>query len=186
MNQYQRLCNTPSDINLHLPVLKKYAEQCKRVTEFGVRTVVSTYAFIEAKPKVIRSYDINKHQNMHDAIGAARENKIDLKFYIADVLDIEIEETDFLFIDTLHTKEQLERELKLHSAKAKKFIGFHDVATFGYVNEVINPAGRNLPRVRKSEGLMPVIIKFLFDNPDWHIDYFTRENNGLMILKKAE
>ena len=43
---YEGLCSTPSDINEHLPTLKKYAEECEHITEMGVRWVVSTYALL--------------------------------------------------------------------------------------------------------------------------------------------
>ncbi len=48
---YNVLVKIPSDINEHLPVLKKYAEQCDHVTEMGVRYIVSTFALVLAKPK---------------------------------------------------------------------------------------------------------------------------------------
>ncbi|MGD9307318.1 MAG: glycosyltransferase family 4 protein, partial [Desulfobacterales bacterium] len=40
---YSQKCETPSDINQHLPILRKYAAQCSHITEFGVRGVVSTW-----------------------------------------------------------------------------------------------------------------------------------------------
>ena len=49
-NYYNNLVNTPSDINEHLPTLRKYAEECDHITEMGVRWIVSTYAFLAAKP----------------------------------------------------------------------------------------------------------------------------------------
>ena len=42
---YQIQCDTASDINEHLPVLKEYAQKCETITEMGVRAVVSTWAF---------------------------------------------------------------------------------------------------------------------------------------------
>ncbi len=42
---YNNLCNEKSDINEHLPTLKRYAEKCDHITEMGVRSVVSTWAF---------------------------------------------------------------------------------------------------------------------------------------------
>jgi len=58
-NFYIEKCNTPSDINEHLPTLKKYAEECSHITEMGVRWVVSTYGLLMGKPKKMISYDIN-------------------------------------------------------------------------------------------------------------------------------
>ena len=56
---YDELCARPSDINEHLPTLKKYAKECEHITEMGVRWVVSTYALLMGKPKKLISYDIN-------------------------------------------------------------------------------------------------------------------------------
>jgi len=39
----------PSDINEHLPALREYASKCGTVAELGVRTKVSTYAFLKVK-----------------------------------------------------------------------------------------------------------------------------------------
>ena len=37
---------TKSDINEHLAVMHKYADECNHITEFGVRTGVSTWAWL--------------------------------------------------------------------------------------------------------------------------------------------
>jgi hypothetical protein len=57
-NKYNELVNTSSDINEHLPTLRRYAEDCEHITEMGVRWVVSTYAFLVAQPKTLVSIDI--------------------------------------------------------------------------------------------------------------------------------
>jgi hypothetical protein len=186
MTEYEKLCKTKSDINEHLPTLKKYAEKCKHITEFGVRSVVSTYAFIEGNPKTIRAYDLNIHKNMYEALALAKTKGIDLKFIIDNTLETEIGETDFLFIDTLHTFEQLTAELLLHHGKVKKFIGFHDTHTFGNVDERPHLQRNNYPPIKDGEGLKPAIINFIAENPEWKIDYETEVNNGLIILKKVK
>ena len=48
-NNYR--CNLVSDINEHLPTLKRYAEDCDHITEMGVRWLVSTIAFMMGQPK---------------------------------------------------------------------------------------------------------------------------------------
>ena len=52
------LFNTPSDINEHISTLIKYGSECEHITEMGVRWVVSTWAFLGAAPKVLKSYDM--------------------------------------------------------------------------------------------------------------------------------
>lgn len=170
--------NTPSDINEHLPTLKKYAEECDHITEMGVRWVVSTFAFMMGKPKTLISIDIDpleKHGfKLEVIVEMAKENGIDFKFILGDTRKIEIEETDFLFIDTFHVYDQLKAELTLHGNKARKYIGFHDTTSFEFIGE-----GNG-----SFVGLWPAIEEFLSDNPHWEIHERFTNNNGLTILKR--
>jgi hypothetical protein len=173
---YETKCTTPSDINEHLPVLKEYAEKCTHVTEFGVRDVVSTYALMNGKPKIMRSYDINPVENH----GTSREfltqlaldNGVNFKFEVGDTREIEIEETELLFIDTWHVYDQVKKELEIHSSKVSKYLVFHDTTTFGVNGE------------NGSIGLWPAIEEFLANNSNWVIEKKLENNNGLTILTK--
>lgn len=173
---YQQRCNTPSDINEHLPTLKKYAEECEHITEMGVRWVVSTFAFMMGKPKKLISIDIDpveKHGiKTESLVELAKENGVDFQFVLGNTREIEIDETDFLFIDTWHVYEQLKIELELHGNKSRKYIGFHDTTIFETVGE------GGLP------GLWPAIEEFLNDNPHWVLHERFTNNNGLTILKR--
>lgn len=171
---YNNLCNTPSDINEHLPILNKYAQKCSHITEMGFRCGVSTYAFLAAKPNKLFSYDINYHESVEQVKKIAKTEGIDFEFIHADVLKIDIEQTDFLFIDTWHTEMQLSKELELHSKKVKKYIGLHDTHTFGQMGEDGVPG----------HGLNYAIISFIKNNPSWKEIYKTIINNGLTILEK--
>jgi cephalosporin hydroxylase len=174
-NKYVEKCNTPSDINEHLPVLKEFALKCKHVTEMGVRFVTSTWAFLDARPEKVVSIDIQYYGEIDEAARIAREENVDFIFVLGDTSKIEIEPTDFLFIDTLHSYEQLKKELYLHGNKVAKYIGFHDTITFGQQDEQC--AGTNGP------GLRPAIEEFLADNPQWQVHRDLPNNNGLLILK---
>ena len=104
---YNQRCQNPSDINEHLPTLKKYAEECEHITEMGVRWVVSTFAFMMGNPKTLISYDYNDAPGINVAYELAGMHNIDFKFERADTRNLTIEETDFLFIDTAHNYNQL-------------------------------------------------------------------------------
>jgi hypothetical protein len=101
------------------------------------------------------------------------------KYIIADVRTVEIEETDLLFIDTWHCYEQLKTELALHHKKVRKYIAFHDTYTYGLIAEdnynEKSPSGL---------GLLPAIIEFMNENPQWKFKMNVTNNNGLMILEK--
>lgn len=160
---YQQLCKTPSDINEHLPVLREYADSCDHITELGVRSCVSLYAFLSSKAKRVIAVDIL------DVATPAVEK---LTFICADDLHIEIDPTDFLFIDTLHNYNHCIQELNLHAKNVRKYIGFHDTSIFGLNGD------------DGGKGLIYAISEFLEQNSDWTIVYQTDVNNGLTIIQR--
>lgn len=184
--KYDHFCKTPSDIHEHLPTLANLAVECEHVTEMGVRNVVSTWAFLLGRPAVLRCYDIHKSENIDEALVEAKALDIDMTFTEADVLKIEIEETDLLFIDTLHQYTQLKKELALHSKKVKKYLVFHDVETYGVRPE---PADWQTPEIMKNfvhgdKGIMYAITEFLNENKEWTVKQHYKNNNGLLVLEK--
>lgn len=185
---YENECSKPSDINEHLPTLLKYANECDHITEMGVRWVSSTWPLLLSNPKKMISYDIVKHPKINEVIELANENKLNYQFIESDVLKITIEETDLLFIDTLHTYNQLICELELHSDKSKKYIILHDTTSFGSVDEVIySHASSDIKNLEtKKQGLWTAVIDFLESDKgkNWEIHERHMNNNGLTILKR--
>ena len=177
INRYNYFSDTTKilcDIGEHLPTLKRYAEQCEHITEMGMRFGASTSAFMLANPKTFISYDIDlDRQLVIDCNDYAKKNGIDFRFIQQDVLTVEIEETDLLFIDTLHNYEQLKEELSLHGNKSRKYLIFHDTVSFGHSNET----GVGI-------GLVPAIKEFVELNPHWQIKEMFYNNNGLLILER--
>lgn len=183
-DHYKKQCSTASDINEHLPKLKEYAGRCSHVTEMGVRGVVSTWAFLMGKPKTLVCYDIDRHPNVDEAELLAVDSGTDFTFIEKSVLEVEIEETDFLFIDTFHTATQLAKELALHAGKVRKYIGFHDTHTFWEKGEppYESTGGKGLDCGR---GLKYALEPFMKANKEWTLEYTTSANNGLTIIKRA-
>lgn len=177
--EYEIQCNTESDINQHLPILYETARSCEHITEMGVRTGVSTRAFLYADPKKYIAYDLNIDPTVNTLFNYCRSIGKDYHYIESDVLKIEIEETDLLFIDTYHCYEQLSKELTLHSGKVKKYIIFHDTYTFGRRGENIS-----IPGLNGSKGIMYAIEEFLEKNCNWEIIHNVEYNNGLIIIKK--
>lgn len=176
---YLRACVTPSDIFEHLPTLKAYGEECEHITEFGVRAVVSTWAFMAARPKRLRSYDINYHPNIESVKRCGLIEGIDFTFIQQDVRssDCVIEETELLFIDTLHTQAALATELAQHASKVSRYLILHDTTIFGEIGELDETGNRG-------PGLLPAIDEFLHSEPKWHRHEVFENNNGLTILKR--
>ena len=172
---FTALCESESDIAEHLPVLAFLASQCNHVTEFGVRTGHSTVAFLHAleqnKNATLRSYDLNDAYGVHKS--CASLTSVDWKFTHANTAKIEaIQETDFLFIDTLHTYSQVCQELMLHGDQARKWIGFHDTHTFGNRGE------------DGGMGIVQAIKDWLAAHNEWRIVYTTKRNNGMMLIER--
>lgn len=168
--RYKYLCLLPSDINEHLPTLKKYAEQSEIIVELGVRKIVSTWAFLAAKPKHLISVDITHPKDygadIWEVMDSAQEAGIEFDFVLKSSLEIDLPEHDFLFIDTLHTYDQLTKELELHHTKVKKFIAMHDT----------NLAG-------DPDNMRKAVNDFLDKHKEWEVAEYFENCNGLTILK---
>jgi len=165
---------TPSDINEHLPTLKRYAEKCEHITEMGVRWCVSSYALLAANPKRMVSYDIETHPNVAALKEAASIAGIDFNYIEADTNKVTIEETDLLFLDTEHSYRQLKSELTLHSDKVREYIIFHDTVTFANY------------RADGLGGLSQAIEEWSTDNPQWQLEEHFNNNNGLTVYKRVK
>jgi hypothetical protein len=167
---FERACATESDINEHLPVLYRYASCCRHVTEFGTRRGNSTVAFLRALPERLIAYDHDRLPEVDGLEKLARLQKVRLSFVQKDTRTARIEPTELLFIDTHHTRRQLEAEL----ASAAQFVGryliFHDTETFGECGE------------DGGEGIWPAITAFVRRDPAWCLLDHRSNNNGLTIL----
>jgi hypothetical protein len=169
---YEAAVKTPNDIYQHIPTLRKYATSCDYITEMGVRSLVSTWAFLKAHPKSLISIDIEKCP-YEEAERLAKNAGIKFKFIQGDTTKISIAPTDLLFIDTWHVYEQLKKELDLHSGKVRKYIILHDTTIFGKNGET-----------EGHRGLWPAVEEFIKANPAWTIKERYTNNNGLTVLTK--
>jgi hypothetical protein len=187
LEKYNEHKNTPSDINEHLETLYNLGKECSHITEMGVRWVSSTWPLIYSNPKKIISYDIITNPNIIEVINLCNEYSIDYSFQEKDVLQLEIELTELLFIDTLHTYNQLIKELEIHSNKVSKYIVLHDTEFFGRVDEVVYEHASNFVKNNPitKQGLMTAVEDFLSTElgQSWELFKIYKNNNGLTILK---
>jgi glycosyltransferase involved in cell wall biosynthesis len=178
-----------SDINEHFDTLKKYALECESIVEMGVRDIKSTWAFLSARPKKLRSYDFTHPSffgaNVDEVVQSCCSENIDYEFILSNTLECNIEVCDLLFIDTWHDYLQLKSELFRHNKNVKKYIILHDTNSFAFENERLyddyenERSETNLPK-----GLNSAIDEFLYSNRDWFIYEKFAHNNGLTILKR--
>lgn len=169
--EYRYRCQTPSDINEHLPTLRKYAQQCQTVVEFGVRSAVSTIALLAAQTQTLLLYDVERRPEA-DIVFHLR-GRTNVRFKIMDSRQADFAEADMLHIDTDHTYDCLKAELFAHGNKVRKFIAMHDTQVYGQNG---NDGGK---------GLQLAIDEFIAANPHWKIAEFNPNNHGMTVLART-
>ena len=187
-----QLYNTKSDINEHLPTIIRYGQECDHITEMGVRSILSTWGWLAAAPKKkLISYDLQNPStwggNINDVIETANAYGINFEFIEADVLNIDIEETDLLFIDTWHHYNQLTAELKKHSNRVKKYICFHDTTSYEHHSEPTTSENSYSGELSWDKGLWDAVTEFLDANADtWRLKERFTNNNGFTIIERIK
>lgn len=201
--KYLQLCDTPSDINEHLPTLFEYTSKCSSVLELGVRGCVSSYAFASG---LISEFNENTGRkllvlndtvecNISELTGYCETipDKIDIQWFWINDLDLQLDCTvDLTFIDTLHVYGHLKRELEKFSKITNKYIIMHDTTLDGIYGETIRcnwnaqfqSEQTGIPVEEIKRGLQPAIDEFLQSNKDWEIQEVFTHNNGLTVLKR--
>jgi len=181
---YDMAVATPTDINEHLPVLRELGRG-KRILELGVRTGCSSIAFLAGRPGSLTSIDIDWSQLDPQVIAGAelagvkwgrhKLSSIDataLNGYTGYVIYAETRNYDLLFIDTLHTADQIREELRIHAPHADRIVIHDTVANWA-----------------KGENGQPGIggpILDLLEPVDsvWSVEKEYSNNNGLMVLRR--
>lgn len=197
-SEYARLCSTVTDIWEHLPTLERYAIECDHVTECGVRTAVSSYAFANGlrrnpNSKLIQ-VDIESTSGISNFQRIAAQEGLNIIFYQMSDLECPIEDTDLLFIDTWHVYGHMKRELARWHPHVRKYIILHDTEVDRWVGETIRrgmPAeeqsrqsGIPLPEIMR--GIWPAVLEFVEAHPEWVIHEHFSNCNGLTVLKRKE
>lgn len=197
-SNFKLMCSKSSDINEHLPTLMELSKECETICEFGVRSIVSTWAFLHGLQqnnsvnKNLVSVDIMNVKNIDSVIQIAKDANINMKFICQDSVKCEIPQTDMLFIDTWHIYGHLKRELAVHHNKVNKYIVMHDTELDKIKGESIRSGWDIKKQSRESgysieeisTGLQKAIDEFLSENKEWTLHKVYTNNNGLTILKK--
>lgn len=170
-----RIKDKNSDLGGHLSTLKDFASMCNHVTEFGIREGSSTLALalgLNNPNKKLISYDIVRHI-VHDN-PIFKLLPCQWEFRKIDIISPgwEIDITDFLFVDDLHTYKQVKTELAQHGHKVTKYLGFHDTTSQG-IKSLDRPS---------QEGILRAIKEYT--NNQWKLVYEATFNNGLQIYER--
>ena len=194
---YKTYCDSPSDINEHIPVLRDLASECSSVVEIGIRDMVSSWGILQG---LSESYGDNRSYTGID-IFSPPQSKLELantlteslgisfQFMQADDMTIDLMPTDMLFIDSLHTYCHLTYELETFSPKIRKFIAMHDTsAPWGHQDDSDyrgNYSEYPSEIDRNKRGLWPAVQDFLANHPEWQLRERRLNNHGLTILERV-
>lgn len=196
--QLTKAIKSSGDIDQHLIYLLKLSSSCESILECGVRTVVSSWAFLNgllinnSDKKTLHSCDISKSPNISLLEKTAIDENIAFQFHECNDLDLKMVDYDMIFIDTWHIYGHLKRELAKFAPFAKKYIVMHDTTVDGIVGESIR-CGFNIPQqVIESGypeeeircGLEEAIREFLVENKEWKVKKHFYHQNGLTVLER--
>ena len=194
--RFEEACNTPSDISEHVPLLYQLSKEVSSVVEIGMRGMVSSWGILQGlseSPFSHRSYiGIDISSPPYDTLNAAqllaRAHGIEFTFLQANDMDIDIPETDFLFIDSLHTYCHLTYELEKFSPSIRKYIAMHDTSPpwesvddseyHGDFSEYPDYIDKN------KRGLWLAVEDFLQRHPEWKLAARYINCHGFTILER--
>lgn len=170
-------------IGPHLDYLAEMARGLV-VVELGVKRGASSAAFLKSCAKLI-SYDIK-------TTCQAEQLKLicpEWNFRLMDSVSEEAFQHDLLFIDTVHTLNQVKDELCHWGRWCRKYIIFHDTITFGSIG-ADGESGKQLWQYKVGEsvphdalGIRPAIDYFMISNPRWKIEASFVYGHGLLVLR---
>lgn len=183
---YRQHCAAGTAISAHLPRLRELAEGLDTVVEFGVKRGASSTALLLGAKRVI-SFDVVETPEARalQAIAGERWN-----YRLEDSRAAEIPSCDMMFVDSLHTFDQVNAECE-HADRAARFMVFHDVSTFGEVGATGETgrqswtyiAGRgSVPMGHR--GIRPAIDALMIRDPSWRIVERRVESHGLLVLER--
>lgn len=198
--KYAFLCDHPSDINEHLPMLASFASECDSCIELGCRGVVSTWAFAHGLlegDKSNRLPQIIKHKflfvndieecdlcELQEAL-ASTNVKLDCEW--CNDLELSLSRTfDLTFIDTWHVEGQLSRELTKFAPRTNKYIIMHDTTIDGKYSEstryYVTEGGATLG----ARGEDPDIFECLMQGGWPLVEAFAQDHNRVLrMLQRA-
>lgn len=175
-DEYINYCNTPSDINEHLPVLFDLGCKVESIVEFGVGYGRSTRAFLAAIEKTkgsLDSFEMKLLIGVQELFDAAKTQGLNAELHLGNLLECELPPMDLLLVDSHHTYGQVNAELTKFGGLVQKYILFHDTELYGLSGQ--DPG---------SVGIWPAINEFLDAHPEWKIIEQRYNNNGLLVVEK--
>lgn len=158
----------------HMLFLRDLARECSNCVEFGIRFCHSSVALLVGCPGTVDSWDIEKLVSWQKPVAKLAGDRW-RRHYVSSLV-ADVPECDLLMHDSLHTKDHVAEELRLHGNKARKYLVFHDTVTCRHVGHSLDKQW--LP----DQGILEPIERFIADNPHWSILHDFQHDDGLMVL----
>lgn len=173
-------------ISPHLPRLRSLATGLRLAVEFGVKRGASSSALLLGAEHVI-SYDIAETREARELERVAGPR---WEYRIGDSRKAPPVACDLLFIDSLHTYEQMKAELERHASHVQRYLAFHDTITFGTVG-ARGESGEQAWQYRKGQsvpleflGIRHAIDELQMRDPSWRIAAAFPDSHGLLVLER--
>lgn len=170
----------------HLPRLRALAEGLELAVEFGVKRGASSSALLLGAHEVV-SYDVVETADARLLERLAGER---WTYCLADSRTADVPPCDLLFVDSLHTYDQVAAELTAHAGKVRRWLVFHDTITFGSIGAKgesgqhlwTYAAGQSVPR--GALGIRPAIDELMIRDPSWRLRAHYTDSHGLLVLER--
>jgi hypothetical protein len=160
-------------------VLVEYASkpEVQTVTEFGTYQGMSAVAFLTTDIKELHSIDINfdrMYQGEKELINRLKSEDATWTLHQQSSHDPISWNSDLIFIDTVHQRDHVAKELRAHHEKANKYIVIHDT----------NYPKGSPPDDPNTVGM--AVREFLagLGSKDWAEVYHDKSHTGMMILER--
>src|SRR6056300_1058257 len=149
--------------------LYEYGKLCEggHIVEIGVQGLLSSWAWLKSNPKKITLNDISFNpcrEILPIYKSIAEENNIEVVVEEMNSHRMELADVDLLFIDGLHQRPHVRKELELFNEVVSKYIIVHDIMKF--------------------KGVKDATDDFLSTTDEWVLDKDIEIFPGLRILKR--
>jgi hypothetical protein len=197
------------DIAEHVDVMYEYALGCVHVTACGLIEEVTPWVFARAlhdghtarkaasdagPPPRLVCTDVWWRSYICTVREVCTAHGISFRFMKGNDLDLALEPTDLLFIDTWHVYGHLKRELEQLSPLVRRYIMVHDTTVDEVVGESVRCRMNIKEQARESgypeeeirRGVGPAIAEFIDRHGDeWALEARFTHCNGLTIFKRV-
>lgn len=180
------------DLDEHLPKIRELASQCRHVTAIVKRREWDV-AVLAARPETYVSHSaendtliktlheaVRLDQNIESAIeSTGGQSRPPTHTYtthasnLDDLSGVEIEDTDMLILDTIHSADRVQLELERHAPRVRHWVLVRGTGAFGLKAE----SGGG-------PGLEQGIGTFIAAHKEWRRVWFTANQYGMTLLSR--